>query len=279
MRRIKLALLTLSVACSGLACSSLSVTAHPSQNFSRSEGVPTAVLAGHGQWYEVAGHGQVWRPAHMAMDWRPYTQGRWSWQDEAWTWHSDYSWGQATFHYGRWLEHGRYGWVWIPGRTWGPAWVQWRSDADHIGWAPLGPQGWSLTTPASLAWCFMERRHMGQRHVRRGQVRPARRDHLLKITRTRPAGARRHASHATVSPSRRSGRSRSLGATQGAKPARAKARRARAKPARAKAHKARAKPAKKAHRARVKPAKKAKRAKKAKKRKARAASGRARRAD
>src|SRR3546814_16106093 len=56
------------------------------------------------------------------------------------TWVSDYEWGWAPFHYGRWTYTDYYGWAWIPGYEWGPAWVSWRSGGGFYGWAPLGPR-------------------------------------------------------------------------------------------------------------------------------------------
>jgi hypothetical protein len=57
--------------------------------------------------------------------------------DGGWFWASDYSWGWAPFHYGRWHRHPTAGWVWFPAREWAPAWVVWRSGGDACGWAPL----------------------------------------------------------------------------------------------------------------------------------------------
>jgi hypothetical protein len=72
--------------------------------------------------------------------WRPYgDRGRWVYTDCGWYWQSDYSWGWAAFHYGRWFNDARLGWCWAPDRVWGPAWVSWRSSADYCGWAPLPP--------------------------------------------------------------------------------------------------------------------------------------------
>jgi hypothetical protein len=73
-------------------------------------------------------------------DWRPYwDNGRWIYTDDGWYWGSDYPWGWAAFHYGRWHLHPHYGWIWYPGREWGPAWVTWRSGGSYCGWAPLPP--------------------------------------------------------------------------------------------------------------------------------------------
>ena len=98
-------------------------------------------LSPYGTWLAVGGS-WGWQPAVAVVDaaWRPYCQGgRWIYTDCGWTWYSDYSWGWAPFHYGRWLRHRNHGWMWFPGTIWGPAWVSWRSDDSHCGWAPLPP--------------------------------------------------------------------------------------------------------------------------------------------
>ncbi|MGC3998471.1 MAG: hypothetical protein QM767_13795 [Anaeromyxobacter sp.] len=95
-------------------------------------------LAPYGQWVNVAGYGMVWRP-HVAAGWRPYYYGRWEWTNEGWLWVSDEPFGWAAYHYGRWTYDGYYGWVWVPGYQWAPAWVTWRYSGDVVGWAPLGP--------------------------------------------------------------------------------------------------------------------------------------------
>jgi hypothetical protein len=65
--------------------------------------------------------------------------GRWVWSDYGWYWASDEPFGWAVYHYGRWYYDDYYGWIWVPGDVWGPAWVEWRYDDDYIGWAPLSP--------------------------------------------------------------------------------------------------------------------------------------------
>jgi hypothetical protein len=62
-----------------------------------------------------------------------------------WTWVSDWSWGWAPFHYGRWVIVSGFGWCWVPGTMWGPAWVTWRSGGGWVGWAALPPRGVSVT--------------------------------------------------------------------------------------------------------------------------------------
>ena len=95
-----------------------------------------------GQWMYTAEFGWVWRPmaALVNREWRPYgDSGRWVWTDRGWFWASDYSWGDITFHYGRWYLSQEYGWVWFPDVVWAPAWVTWRVYDDYCGWAPLPP--------------------------------------------------------------------------------------------------------------------------------------------
>ena len=97
-------------------------------------------LAPYGQWIEDPHYGFVWSP-NVEANFRPYyTQGHWALTDYGNTWVSDYQWGWAPFHYGRWTFDAYYGWLWIPGTTWGPAWVSWRSGNGSFGWAPLDPE-------------------------------------------------------------------------------------------------------------------------------------------
>lgn len=102
-------------------------------------------LAPYGQWIEDPQYGYVWSPNEDA-NFRPYyTNGYWVMTDYGNTWVSDYPWGWACFHYGRWTYDPYYGWLWIPGNYWGPAWVSWRYGNGYYGWAPLGP-GYELTS-------------------------------------------------------------------------------------------------------------------------------------
>lgn len=119
-------------------------------------------LAPYGQWIDLPGYGPVWQPASMPADWQPYTLGHWEWTDQGWLWASDEPWGRIAFHYGRWARDPSYGWLWVPGYQWAPAWVAWRTGDDVIGWAPLGP-GVSIelgaTRIAPPVWVFVPARH------------------------------------------------------------------------------------------------------------------------
>jgi len=99
-------------------------------------------LAPYGAWTQISDYGLCWQPttATVNPDWRPYVdQGQWLYTDNGWYWQSDYSWGWAVFHYGRWSKHDRLGWLWVPDRVWGPAWVSWKIALSYSGWAPLPP--------------------------------------------------------------------------------------------------------------------------------------------
>src|SRR3569832_699179 len=96
-------------------------------------------LAPYGTWDSDDKYGAEWVP-DVDEDFRPY-QTRWHWAVTEYgnTWVSDYPWGWATFHYGRWRYDDYYGWEWIPGHQWAPAWVAWRHGGGYYGWAPLTP--------------------------------------------------------------------------------------------------------------------------------------------
>lgn len=96
-------------------------------------------LSPYGQWIDDPQYGYVWAP-DVGPDFRPYySRGRWMMTNYGNTWVSDYDWGWAPFHYGRWTYDNWYGWLWIPGDQWGPAWVTWRQGGGYYGWAPMGP--------------------------------------------------------------------------------------------------------------------------------------------
>ena len=119
-------------------------------------------LAPYGQWVETGDgpdDGRAWRPDPdvVGEEFQPYaTGGHWVYSDWGWTWESDYPWGWAPFHYGRWALTPSWGWVWYPGTVWAPAWVDWRFGGGYIGWAPLPPVGFAVVVqPWRPYWCFV----------------------------------------------------------------------------------------------------------------------------
>jgi hypothetical protein len=130
-----------------------------------------STLEPYGQWTDDPTYGTVWVPSQSVVgsDFTPYaTAGHWTYDDgsdggggygggydgsdnydtydNGYTWVSDYDWGWAPFHYGRWVYSSPYGWGWIPGRTYAGAWVSWRygfGDWGYVGWGPRAPTwGW-----------------------------------------------------------------------------------------------------------------------------------------
>jgi len=95
-------------------------------------------LSPYGNWVPMD-YGYAWAPTGVGPGWRPYMDGQWVWSDLGWTWSSYEPWGWATYHYGRWVMDPAYGWLWIPGTTWAPAWVSWYQTPGYVGWSPLPP--------------------------------------------------------------------------------------------------------------------------------------------
>ncbi|QHS55421.1 hypothetical protein GWR56_07665 [Mucilaginibacter sp. 14171R-50] len=96
-------------------------------------------LEPYGTWIEDPQYGTVWVP-DVEENFRPYaTRGYWAMTNYGNTWVSEYPWGWATFHYGRWHFDNYYGWEWVPGNEWAPAWVTWRDGGGYYGWAPMEP--------------------------------------------------------------------------------------------------------------------------------------------
>src|ERR1043165_5421845 len=59
-------------------------------------------LSPYGEWVEDPQYGYVWVP-DAGDDFRPYySNGYWVNSDYGNTWVSNYDWGWAPFHYGRW---------------------------------------------------------------------------------------------------------------------------------------------------------------------------------
>lgn len=97
-------------------------------------------LTPYGTWIQDPQYGYVWRPDVDQNEFRPYyTNGRWAMTEYGNTWVSNYDWGWAPFHYGRWVINSYRQWIWLPDTTWGPAWVDWRSGDGYYGWAPMAP--------------------------------------------------------------------------------------------------------------------------------------------
>ena len=123
-------------------------------------------LSPYGGWYNYPGYGACWQPyCANTPGWTPYcNDGRWFYSNYGWYWHSYYPWGWAPFHYGRWWHNSQVGWLWFPGSTWAPSWVNWRTSGNYCGWTPCSPfpdsaSGWGMAGQRN--WGGHERRHGG----------------------------------------------------------------------------------------------------------------------
>jgi hypothetical protein len=135
-------------------------------------------LSPYGHWESIDQFGWVWKPYGIRPGWRPYSDGYWVYTDYGWTYNADHAWGWAVYHYGRWAYLDYYGWVWIPGSEWGPAWVAWRQDDNYIVWAPLPPKAvWRVGVGIDFGnfnvdvdihwsnWCFVNYQHFDSPRV------------------------------------------------------------------------------------------------------------------
>lgn len=178
------------------------------------------VLEGHGRWVDDSTYGTVWVPAEaeVGTDFQPYVSaGHWTYSDDSdYVWVSDYSWGWAPFHYGRWVTLPGYGWSWIPGRRYSGAWVSWRYGAgyDYVGWAPMAPS-WYWYGGSAYGWgfggydyrshySFCDRGHLygGSSYVVRGPAAQAHMGRTVDYVPARPTvnGPSRVVARPTVGP-------------------------------------------------------------------------------
>jgi hypothetical protein len=105
----------------------------------RSLAYSEAELGTSGSWFFAANYGGwCWRP-HVSVGWRPYYNGYWRHSPGGLlVWVSYDPWGWVPYHYGRWAYEAAYGWVWLPGAAYAPAWVYWMYGPSYVGWAPMG---------------------------------------------------------------------------------------------------------------------------------------------
>jgi hypothetical protein len=171
MKTLKLAFL-LTIAVVAFAPATQTKAQNVSVNFSLFQ----QELSPYGRWMTNPRFGEVW--VYNDPSFRPYySDGHWEYTNYGWSWVSDFDWGWAPFHYGRWEYDAYDGWMWIPGYDWGAAWVSWSSYDDYYGWAPLG-YGVNINVSfGSIAydrWTFIPRRNICDRDINRYYVSPDR---------------------------------------------------------------------------------------------------------
>jgi hypothetical protein len=126
-------------------------------------------LSPYGRWVSYPGYGMVFVPSAtvVGVGFRPYTYGHWEYTEWGWTWVDHHPFGWATGHYGRWFYDSSYGWVWVPGTVWSPAWVTWRTGGGYIGWAPMPPGAYygGVYTVYETSWVFVGYSSFGAPYV------------------------------------------------------------------------------------------------------------------
>ena len=134
-------------------------------------------LSPYGRWVNDLDYGQVWIADEPGFE-PYYNNGHWVYTSYGWTWISDYRWGWAPFHYGRWTYLPTWGeWAWVPGYEWGPAWVGWCQNDGYYGWAPLSPgigMQYSYNSIPHNYWRFVPQQYIGDNSLRNRIVRPDR---------------------------------------------------------------------------------------------------------
>ena len=108
-----------------------------------------------------AGMIYVWKPsvelgvaltAGEAKVFTPYSNGQWVNSDAGWYFKAPTPVEETVSHYGRWVNSPTAGWLWVPGRVWAPAWVDWKQNDNYVSWAPLPPSVYlnsgTLSVPA-----------------------------------------------------------------------------------------------------------------------------------
>lgn len=126
-------------------------------------------LDGNGDWVEVEDVGWCWRP-RVSVEWRPFWRGRWGAYSGGLTWVSDDPFGYVTSHFGRWGWSLNWGWHWIPGVHYSPAWVAWNWTGEYCGWAPLNywnsPTSWGYGAwGGGHCWNVVSIRDFHQSHI------------------------------------------------------------------------------------------------------------------
>lgn len=110
-------------------------------------GIKTAYAQTEGEIFNLF----VWRPTAELINkeikesgdqvppYTPYNNGQWLNTDAGWYFKGETPQEEITSHYGRWAQDTNLGYVWFPGKTWSPAWVEWRESSDYVAWAPVPP--------------------------------------------------------------------------------------------------------------------------------------------
>jgi hypothetical protein len=139
----------------------------------------------------------VWKPApNLAVGitageppvYQPYTNGQWVHTNNGWYFRAASQHEEVTHHYGRWVHTPAMGWLWVPGRVWAPAWVDWREEEEYIAWAPVPPSVYIVNNVIIAPpvyeerYVIVERRYFIEPEVYRYSYKVHKHKHKVKIT-------------------------------------------------------------------------------------------------
>lgn len=101
----------------------------------------------------------------------PFTNGQWVNTEAGWSFKAPTEYEETTSHYGRWNYSPTLGWVWLPGRVYSPAWVDWKEDDNNIAWAPLPPSTYIVNNMVPMPvipednYIVVEKKHFVQPEI------------------------------------------------------------------------------------------------------------------
>ncbi len=101
----------------------------------------------YGEWVWDDFCGYVWRSSYNDYypwgNWQPYYYGSWRELNGQLFWVPEEKWGWVPYHLGVWLWSKKYGWVWMPGSAFAPAWATWDLTMDYYSWRPWTLWDWN----------------------------------------------------------------------------------------------------------------------------------------
>jgi hypothetical protein len=107
----------------------------------------------YGTWEYYPAYGcHVWVPEPLYAGWRPYSWGHWCATPAGYYWVGYEPFGWYPYRYGRWMWTVDFGWCWVPGRLYAPAWVSWTYHDGYVGWCPMGLYGRPATSFIGISW-------------------------------------------------------------------------------------------------------------------------------
>jgi Family of unknown function (DUF6600) len=137
------------------------------------------LLSQYGNFVQHPKYGEAWVPTAVPTGWHPYPPCHWvNTKQYGWYYNDETRWGQVVHHYGRWTHDAQFGWIWVSGSEFSPAWVLWRTSPQWIGWAPLSPDAdlqdvANQPAGSDTGWIFMETQKFDQGCTGAGVVAPA----------------------------------------------------------------------------------------------------------